>query len=85
MHQNPSRLLSLNGVDRGIKEHLLGSPTGLSLDFGMLGDFLVPIGGIVGEVARADADEKTLGMMMAGIAPDNAPDNVSNSKTGQAS
>ena len=38
-------------------------------------------GGIVGEVARADADEKTLGMMMAGI----APDNESPSKTGQAS
>jgi simple sugar transport system ATP-binding protein len=38
-------------------------------------------GGIVGEVARADADEKTLGMMMAGIAPVN---DIS-SKTGQAS
>jgi simple sugar transport system ATP-binding protein len=42
-------------------------------------------GGIVGEVARADADEKTLGMMMAGMAPDNAPDTASTSKTGQAS
>jgi simple sugar transport system ATP-binding protein len=42
-------------------------------------------GGIVGEVARADADEKTLGMMMAGIAPDSAPDTASTSKTGQAS
>jgi simple sugar transport system ATP-binding protein len=46
-------------------------------------------GGIVGEVARADADEKTLGMMMAGIAPDNeSPSNLVNdtsSKTGQAS
>lgn len=42
-------------------------------------------GGIVGEVARADADEKTLGMMMAGMAPDNAPGNASSSKTGQAS
>ena len=46
-------------------------------------------GGIVGEVARADADEKTLGMMMAGIAPDNeSPSNLVNDtsgKTGQAS
>ena len=46
-------------------------------------------GGIVGEVVRADADEKTLGMMMAGIAPDNeSPSNLVNDtsgKTGQAS
>ena len=44
-------------------------------------------GGIVGEVARADADEKTLGMMMAGIAPNN-PENLENDssgKTGQSS
>ncbi|MBT6415780.1 ABC transporter ATP-binding protein [Candidatus Puniceispirillum sp.] len=38
-------------------------------------------GGIVGEVARADADEQTLGMMMAGI----APNKDANTKTGQAS
>lgn len=42
-------------------------------------------GSIVGEVARADADERTLGMMMAGIAPDNAPDTNPASKTGQPS